>query len=364
MTLCSYCLTDGDEIAGNSDDGRENTCQGGGNGVPTVCDVQCAMAYSPFFDECERALRMAFDPATITAFSGLAHTCDTLPVVPLLTSLAGASCPPTLDTTTTGDADLNGFGAWLDTTLDCSLAQLKVSSAAVDTACCPGEGDCTDGSGPDTCTADCGGKLLAMITSCPNTLNLVFDGLGDGVYDGVAQTILNQRDVCLALPASEVTAAIKEKQEDGCLFTVEGVGETQVNSTVCEDIAPRELCSLVGKGVLHCAADFCPDGCAHAAQCDRTCGFCSAAKDGGTDDGKRRRDQIVINTGDTCGPADFETYTNAINDACWCVTFVFPSLFLPTILRVGARLAIISRLDTSGFILKVPLSVLVPLAAM
>lgn len=300
-----------------SDPGREATCQGGGSGVPTVCDVQCAMVYSPFFDQCERTLRMSFDPATISAFTGLAHTCDTLPVVPLLATLADASCPVTDDITMGGDVD--GFGSWLDSHLDCSLAQLKISSAAVDTACCPEDGACIDGSGPGTCTAECGGKLLSMISSCPKTLNLVFDGLGDEVYDGSAQTILDQRADCLSLPAEDVVAAIKEKQGAGCTLQVEGVGETQVDTSGCDDIGPAELCSLVGKGTLHCATDFCPDDCAHADQCDLTCGFCPTGDDESHDDtgGRRRREQIVINTDDTCAPTEFERKTNEVNSACW-----------------------------------------------
>jgi hypothetical protein len=284
------------------------------------------MAYSPFFDQCERTLRMSFDPATVTAFTSLAHTCDTLPVAPLLSSLAAASCPTTGDGTATAEpTDVDGFGAWLDASLDCSLAQLKVSSAAVDAACCPEDGDCADGSGPGACTAECGGKLLSMIGSCPATLNLVFDGLGDGIYDGSAQTILNQRDDCLTLPASDVVEAIKEKQEAGCTLEVEGVGETQVDNTACTDVGAEELCSLVGRGVLHCAADFCPDDCAHAGQCDLTCGFCPASStdgdegdgDGDGEGGRRRRGQIVINNDDTCPTADFQTRTNAVNSACW-----------------------------------------------
>lgn len=278
------------------------------------------MVYSPFFDQCERTLRMSFDPATITAFTGLAHTCDTLPVVPLLASLAEASCPAGTDDTAGGaHTDVDGFGAWLDSHLDCSLAQLKVSSAAVDAACCPEEGECTNGSGPGACTAECGGKLLSMISACPQTLNLVFDGLGDGVYDGSAQTILDEQAACLALPAADVVAAIKEKQEAGCALQVEGVGETQVDNMACDDIGATELCALVGEGILHCATDFCPGDCAHAGKCDLTCGFCPASTDDGDDgaDGRRRRGQIVINTDDTCQTTEFEARTNAVNAACW-----------------------------------------------
>lgn len=259
---------------------------------------------------------MSFDADAITAFTGLAHTCDTLPVVPLLASLAGASCPTTLANVT--QANLDGFGSWLDSNLDCSLAELKILSAAVDAACCLEQGDCTNGSGPGACTAECGGKLLSMISSCPDTLNLVFDGLGDGVYDGSAQTILDQRDDCLHLPASDVIEAIEAKQAAGCTLEVEGLGETQVNDASCDDVGPEELCALVGEGTLHCAADFCPDDCTHANQCDLTCGFCSTKSKGyHHHQSGRRREQIVINADDTCNPSEFEAKTNAVNDACW-----------------------------------------------
>jgi hypothetical protein len=276
------------------------------------------MAYSPFFDQCERTLRMSFDATTIAAFTGLARTCDTLPVGPLLAGLGSATCP---DSSNDGGgpahaSDADGFGSWLDSSLDCSLAQLKVSSAAVDAACCPEEHDCSDGAGPETCTPECGGKLLNMITNCPQTLNLVFDGLGDGVYDGNAQIILQKRDQCNALPATDVVAAIIDKQAAGCMLEVEGVGETTIANAGCSDVGPRELCALVGEGTLHCAADFCPDDCAHAGECDLTCGFCPSGSDNGAGDG-RRREQIVINTDDTCAPSSFEARTNAVNGACW-----------------------------------------------
>ena len=85
----------------------------------------------------------------------------------------------------------------------------------MDKACCA-DGGCVGGQAPGACSPECGGKLLVMFTTCSTTLDLVFDGLGDGVYDGTALTLSHERDSCLALPAGDVVAAIKLKQEAGC----------------------------------------------------------------------------------------------------------------------------------------------------
>jgi hypothetical protein len=75
---------------------------------------------------------------------------------------------------------------------------------------------------------------------------------------------------------------------------------------------------MVGQGLLHCMDDFCPD-CAHNGACDLTCGFCpeSPPADGGNGNGKgRRRNQISVDGGTACAPADFEQRTDDVNDAC------------------------------------------------
>ena len=121
----------------------------------------------------------------MAAFSGLATTCDTLPIVPLLQSLAAAQCPvgPLLPFHNGPDhpgvpaepETPQRFGGWLDTALDCSLAQLKAHVSEVDLTCCTAEsGNCVDGLAPSMCSVECGGKMLSMYTACPTTLNLVF----------------------------------------------------------------------------------------------------------------------------------------------------------------------------------------------
>ena len=302
-------------------DAGRDTCEGGGSGVPTVCDVKCAMSYSPFYDDCERALRLSFDPSTMAAFSGLATTCDTLPVSPLLRSLAAAECPATATGAPEPSPETpQRFGGWLDTAFDCSLAQLKAHASEVDTTCCTDEsGNCADGP-PSRCLPECGGKLLSMYVACSTTLNLVFDGIGDGVYDGTALMLFSMRSSCLQLPAGDVIEAIQDKIDAGCTLQVEGVGETAVSGggsgattgggdDDCAD-SDKTLCQMVGQGLLHCSADFCPD-CAHSGECDRTCGFCEPTHGNG-----RRRGQIIIATDPTCPPAEFAQRTNAVNDAC------------------------------------------------
>ena len=81
------------------------TCDGGSNGVPTVCDAKCAIVYTPFFADCEPALRGSFaaSPETIAAFVDLDRTCTNLQRGALLPALASAtSCA--VGTTSVGTA--------------------------------------------------------------------------------------------------------------------------------------------------------------------------------------------------------------------------------------------------------------------
>ena len=132
--------------------------------------------------------------------------------------------------------------------------------------------------------------------------------------------LFSMRSSCLQLPAGDVIDSIQDKIDAGCTLPVEGVGETAVSgggggagaTGDCAD-SDKTLCQLVGQGLLHCSADFCPDGCAHSGECDRTCGFCGGAPAHGKG---RRREQIVIDTDPTCPPVDFAHRTDGVNDAC------------------------------------------------
>ena len=57
---------------------------------------------------------------------------------------------------------------------------------------------------------------------------------------------------------------------------------------------------MVVTGLMTCNTDFCPS-CAHAHECDLTCGFCN-----------RRRTQITME----CPVADFPSRVDAVNAAC------------------------------------------------
>ena len=164
------------------DNGRESACNGGGAGVPTVCDAQCAAEYLPFWADCERAMRQHFAPDVISAFQQLEYTCQSLPVAPLLKAVGEAHC--------TGDdfgphdgcagctSDV-GFRAWLTAKFDCSLGMLQTSFFNVDDVCCEDPASCGDQAGlsphpPSTCTPHCGAAMVELYQNCNATLQTVF----------------------------------------------------------------------------------------------------------------------------------------------------------------------------------------------
>lgn len=163
------------------DIGREAICQGGGTGVPTVCDAQCAIAYLPFWTDCERALRMQFGQDTISAFQRLEQTCQSLPVVPLLKAMSDAHCASDDFGSHHGSAGSTanvGFAAWLTAHSDCSLGMLQTSFSRVDDACCEDPASCADQKDlaihpPSTCTPQCGAAVVSLFQNCNATLQTV-----------------------------------------------------------------------------------------------------------------------------------------------------------------------------------------------
>ena len=146
------------------------------------------------------------------AFTDLARTCDTLPTTPLLMAAVNAQCPGAADAPPPSPPPppppsssnpfgapppppppapppppppapppppppevTDGFGAYLDNHLDCSLAELQRATRAVDYACCADDScageDEEQGFAPATCNPECGGKLLVMYDTCSRTLN-------------------------------------------------------------------------------------------------------------------------------------------------------------------------------------------------
>ena len=298
---------------------EDGTCAGGGMGIPTVCDAKCAIVYAPFYEECEATLRQSFgaQPEVFSAFSRLKSTCERLPVPALLVAASRAVCADTEPLEPPVDA---GFGAWLDEQLDCPLAMVEGQAVRIDDACCDdGAGGCTD-SGPEICGVRC---AIAATDTCSKTMDLLLDG-ADGTRDGHSNSLANLRSQCSSLSVTDVLLLLNQMQDDeGCTLAVDGVGETTVlpfpqSGTGCADTAPSSLCSLIDVGVLKCSEDFCLE-CAHAGECDRSCGFCS---DGDSEEenvivpgGGHRRAQITIRD-QTCDVLDISTRTDDVNTAC------------------------------------------------
>ena len=66
---------DADEVdAKCCDDGV--SCSGG---VPTTCDVKCALTYIPFYDQCSQILATMTDPVSMASYQRLYSTCSTGP---------------------------------------------------------------------------------------------------------------------------------------------------------------------------------------------------------------------------------------------------------------------------------------------
>ena len=294
---------------------EDGTCAGGGGlGVPTVCDAKCAIVYTPFYSDCEATLRSSFggQPATLAAFSSLATTCNALPVDQLLEAVPNAICSATQSPDPPAEG---GFGAWLDTMLDCPLGMLQQRTVYIDNACCA-DGACTAAGGPATCSISCAAPVLGGSSQgdCQKTLNTVLDGM-DQTFDGTADIVTGLHSSCSLLSTTDVIAELKTMEDSGCGLASDGVGETSVvvGDQNCVDTGDDALCSLVNLGVLSCSVDFCAD-CPHASACDETCGFCTPG-DAPPDGGGHRRAQI--NIADTsCDATDFPTRTAQVNTDC------------------------------------------------
>ena len=323
---------------------EDGGCNGGGAGVPTLCDARCAETYGPFYEECAATLQQAFaaQPLVLGAFSRLATTCDSLAVDQLLTAMGDATCS---DLEPLVQPTAGGFGRWLDEQLDCPLGMLEHQLVDIDTACCGASlqalGDeCffPSGGSPDVCTRTCAATLLGA-NGCEKTIDLVLDGM-DGNYDHSADIVDDLSETCReSTSVGDVLDEMKQMKMQGCRLDSDGVGETTVEPEgpdTCADTAPDSLCSLVTTGVLQCSVDFCPGGaCPHPSACDRTCGYCQA--DGSADDsGGRRALQINIDTA-ACSARDFPARTDAVNTECCdetndhCAAGVYEGYFLSRI---------------------------------
>jgi hypothetical protein len=169
---------------------EDGACNGGGAGVPTVCDAQCAIVYGPFFAECEPTLQMAFaaQPVTMSAFAQLASTCDSLPVDQLLQAITAAVCPNAEPAT---QPESGGYGNWLDAALDCPLGMLERYAINIDNQCCANDPDhCfwPEGGSPAECSVECGIAMIGQSGQCKKTMDLVLDGM-DGERDGQSHIV-------------------------------------------------------------------------------------------------------------------------------------------------------------------------------
>jgi hypothetical protein len=221
------------------------------------------------------------------------------------------------------------LSSYTPSTSDCPLQDVRARIAELDAICCadrPGQHNCDSSvlnGAPNTCSVACGAKLTTLYHQCNSTLDILFDGMDDE-YDGHAQVFEDLRTMCSERSSGDVIAEIKLLQDEGCVINANGVGEMVVDdgsggagSPVagggdCQDTGSRKMCRLVTSGALSCDTDFCSDSaqCAHAGECDKTCGFC-----GGEEPGKGRR-ALQIDFGDSCTALNLQSKVEPVNGAC------------------------------------------------
>lgn len=220
------------------------------------------------------------------------------------------------------------LSAYIPTTPECPLQDVRARIAELDAICCadkPGQHNCdldVLNGAPSACSVACGAKLNTLLRHCNSSLDILFDGMDDE-YDGRAQVFEDLQTICAERSSSDVISEIKLLQDEGCVVNANGVGEmivddgdessTKTTGGACHDSGSRKMCRLVTSGALSCTTDFCQDRdqCAHAGECDQTCGFCSAAE-GGTD-GRRA---LQIDLGHTCSALNLQSKVGPVNGAC------------------------------------------------
>ena len=102
--------------------------------------------------------------------------------------------------------------------------------------------------------------MMVLYDACALSLNLVFDGMNAGAYDGTASEVSAMKGACLQITTVDIINDIRTAQEQGCTLVVDDVGELAVpdiHQTGCADSGGTQLCGLVGAGILHCNDDFC-----------------------------------------------------------------------------------------------------------
>ena len=162
-------------------------------------------------------------------------------------------------------------------TRSCSLTTFEDKITSLDAVCCfesagnPGA-RCTGVS----CDVACAAQLLPLLSTCHAIVDMLFDA-NDGLEDGIASQFDSVYAACMDIDISVVLQALADLQSQGVCpdEDLNGVGETSVGETPCEDV--RDGCEqFVASGFMTCARDFAPTG-GMAGACDRTCAFCDGS---------------------------------------------------------------------------------------
>ena len=198
----------------------------------------------------------------------------------------------------------------LDADRKCSMSALTERVAELNAACCSGDAEC-EVQPPPVCSVECGEVLIPLMDSCGPLLDALGPmDIADGSRDGVATILHTLEDTCDAIPPADIIDTLGALQQAGRCpgDLMEGVAATAVTDDGCRD-ARANCAALVT--LMSCASDFCPT-CALAGQCDKQCGFCASAEDGGGGGGHRLQGV----SDHACQPSFFDAEATAVTAAC------------------------------------------------
>jgi hypothetical protein len=143
--------------------------------------------------------------------------------------------------------------------------------------------------------------------SCGNLLDALAPlDAADGVRDGQATLLRALETKCNEIPSRDLVDELSRLEGEGRCPSgmMEGVASTAVPEARCADA--RANCDIL-VAAMSCATDMCPS-CPLAAQCDKTCGFCSSRSGGG------HRLQDI--DGGQCSPGEFADESALVTAAC------------------------------------------------
>ena len=177
------------------------------NGLPQDCNLDCAVIFMDYYDDCQTLMTTLMGEAVVTQFEAFNAKCLRRNDVPTLLnmvrsmSLQGCTADEGLNEAAAEDDAAVGFGAadGVDSHFsvelgNCNYENIETKTAAVDRACCSGaQGDVCESGVPTVCDIECAIHYVPFHEDCNALLQGSFDG-GMAAYEQLyGQCMTNSR---------------------------------------------------------------------------------------------------------------------------------------------------------------------------